>query len=150
MSEAIVVSPAPLPPIRTAAEHFALAGADSCAVSILPNGLVLVGGKGGDCVMSVDHWERYRTMARRWFATPRDQAGVQVQGLHIPWHVSLGAAKAEAEQVRDLLNTAQQTLSVEDYGDALEGARRKQARLLQHLQALEAQLKQTLEGGAAR
>lgn len=150
MSDATFAKMEALPPKRTAAEHFALAGADSCAVSVLPDGFVLVGGKGGDCLMSLQEWDRYRGLARRWFATPRDLAGVQVQGLQIPWHVALDAARVAAEQVRDLIRSAQQTLSVEDYGDALEGARRRQESLLQHLHTLEEQLKLKQEGGATR
>lgn len=149
MSDATFAKMEALPPKRTAEEHFAVAGSDSCAVSVLPGGLVLVGGKGGDCLMTAPEWDRYRLLARRWFETPRDQAGVQVRGLRVPWHVTLDAARAAAVQVRDLIRAAQQTLSVEDYGDALEGARRRQGDLLQQLQALEEEIQRSLEGGQA-
>lgn len=66
-------------PVRTAEQQFAAAGADSCAVCILPNGHVLVGGKGGDTLMELTQWNSYVLMARRWLATPVDRQEAVVE-----------------------------------------------------------------------
>lgn len=122
MSEA---SPLRMPPgklpVRTAEIQLALAGADSCLLSLVEPGRALVSGKGGDCVMTLDQWTRYTLLAREWQQAPKDaadgDAGLMQPRPRTPWERAFASldrlvlagkqalAAGDLEELEDVLET---------------------------------------------
>lgn len=108
-------------PVRTAEIQLALAGADSCLLSLVEPGRALVSGKGGDCVMTLDQWTRYTLMAREWQQAPKDaadgDAGLMQPRPRTPWERAFASldrlvlagkqalAAGDLEELEDVLET---------------------------------------------
>lgn len=131
-------------PLRTARELFEAAGHESMLIEEYPGtALVVVGGKGGTCIMLSDEWHEYRRICALWFEGPKDMDGADPFGAALFFHPGLTddqdaaqrvptedlrriieACRKRMGEVRALVESVNTTLSVEDYGDALTGALR--------------------------
>lgn len=138
----ISTSSMPLP-VRRAAEQYLVAGANCALVSIdAETCLVKVAGRGGEALMPASEWEIYKRLCQ---AAEDPFANVPQGGLCLPLetedllHITTGLA-VNAKEVLDLINGAARTLSVEDYGDALQGASRRQVEILGCLRQLQVRL----------
>lgn len=123
-------------PMRTAAEHFRIAGANSfCYATLDTEGLVFVQGKGGKAVMREEEWQQYKALC---LAPPHViSMRQQVADDEVPeWEdcaespyvrAGLWGLRTMLAEAKACVQSAQRTLSVEDYGEALQAAERRLA-----------------------
>lgn len=135
-------------PVRTAETQFALAGIESALTAIqMETALVLVGGKGGLCLMTQEEWHAYRHLCERWSLQQADSPEAasawadMPQGNPVPNREDRGrilrSLGQELAQIRELVRSAQTTLSIDDYGDALAGAERRLGQCLECVNGLQ-------------
>ncbi len=124
-------------PLRKADEQFRIAGLETMLLTVnAGNRLHYVAGKGGQAVMEEAEWEGYKLLCKRFAQSPMDRHDADpFAGLLEPrlttedlWHI-VTALVYEADEVLRLIRGSLTTLSVEDYGDALQGAERRQTRV---------------------
>lgn len=142
-------------PMRTARLQFELAGVETILSTINPQTkLAYVGGRGGPACMELVEWEKYKALCATWQASPLDLEGAPTVSMLVV--ESEEAAREISEQrlepndVRQIYRSlrsnlkeakscvvsARHTLSVEDYGEALEAAEKKLAQALEQLAGL--------------
>lgn len=153
-------------PMRNAQQQFELAGCETILTSFNPQTkLAYVDGKGGPACLPEEEWENYKALCAQWKATPVDLQGSGISMLVVE---SAGAAKEVSRQrvqPKDLrriyrslritlqeasacVTSAQHTLSVEDYGEALQAAFKKLSLSIGCVKGLEDELNNTTtEGG---
>lgn len=131
-------------PMRTAQLQFELAGCETSLTTINPQTrIAYVDGKAGPACMELAEWERYKVLCATWQASPIDLEGAPVVSMLAV--ESEDAARQISEprigpedlrriyrslriclhEVRACVTSAQHTLSVEDYGEALQAANEK-------------------------
>lgn len=125
-------------PMRTAAEQWAAAGHQCGVYAVWPEeSIVFIDGKGGRCCMRQADWEAYHELCaaptismravdaeeeRQWDSqTMRQGETPAVEDLQRIY----GALETSLTEVTGLIKSAQGTLCVDDYGDALAGALRR-------------------------
>jgi hypothetical protein len=142
-------------PMRTARLQFELAGVETVLTTINPqSNLAYVGGKGGPACMELQEWEKYKILCATWSAAPLDLEGAPTVSMMLVdseeamRQVSqqriepddLGricrSLRISLKEARECVVSAQRTLSVEDYGEALEAAEKKLAQALDQIAGL--------------
>lgn len=131
-------------PMRSAQQQFEIAGCETILTRINPHTkLAYVDGKGGPACLSEEQWDQYKVLCATWKASPMDLEGAPVVSM-----LAVGSEEAAREiseprigpedlrriyrslrlclqEVRACVTSAQHTLSVEDYGEALQAAKEK-------------------------
>lgn len=116
-------------PMRTAEEHHRIAGANSfCYATLDAEGLVFVQGQGGRAVMREDEWQRYKALcaapASPVISMRQQMADEECSLFSAPPSLCshLRSLRLLLTEAKGCVASARRTLSVEDYGEALQAA----------------------------
>lgn len=154
-------------PMRTAKQQFEIAGVDTILSTINPQTrIAYVGGKGGPACMEEHEWQKYKALCAAWTAVPLDLEGAPTVSMMLVETEEamrqVGRQRIEPDdllriyqslritlqEARACVASAQRTLSVEDYGEALQAAFEKLSLSIGCVEGLEDKMSSTtLEGG---